>query len=76
MKIRREEPMKMLIDNKSAINLAKYHVAHGRINKRKIKLKYFSTNEHVADILTKPLKGNQFKMTRDMIGVQPITNMN
>ncbi|RDX89246.1 BEACH domain-containing protein C2, partial [Mucuna pruriens] len=30
MKIRREEPMKMLIDNKLVTSLAKYPVAHGR----------------------------------------------
>ncbi|RDX93963.1 Copia protein, partial [Mucuna pruriens] len=30
LKIRREEPMKILIDNKSAISLAKSPVAHGR----------------------------------------------
>ncbi|RDX62078.1 Copia protein, partial [Mucuna pruriens] len=81
MKIRREEPIKMTIDNKSAINFAKHHVAHGRskyiktrfhfirdqVSKGKLELKYCNTNEQVADILTKPLKGNQFKMARDMI---------
>ncbi|RDX58041.1 Copia protein, partial [Mucuna pruriens] len=90
MKIRREEPMKILIDNKSAISLAKHFIAHGRskhigtkfhflrdqVSKGKLELKHCSTNKQVADILTKPLKGNQFKMARDRIGVQPITNLN
>lgn len=30
LKIKREEPMKKLIDNKSAISLAKHPVVHGR----------------------------------------------
>ncbi|RDX85687.1 Copia protein, partial [Mucuna pruriens] len=83
MKIRREEPTKMLIDNKLAISLAKHPVAHGRskhietrfhflrdqVSKGKLELKY-------CNILTKTLKGDRFKMARDMIGVQPITNLN
>ncbi|RDY01340.1 Copia protein, partial [Mucuna pruriens] len=83
MKIKREEPMKMLIDNKSAISVTKHLIAHGRskhiktrfhflrdqISKGKLELKYCSTNKQ-------PLKGDQFKMTRDMIGVHPITNLN
>ncbi|RDX87963.1 Copia protein, partial [Mucuna pruriens] len=83
MKIRREEPMKMLIDNKSAISLAKHPIAHGiskhietrfhflrdQVSKGKLELKYCSTNEQVEDILTKLLKGDQFKMARDMIGL-------
>ncbi|RDY14473.1 hypothetical protein CR513_00462, partial [Mucuna pruriens] len=76
MKIRREKPMKMLIDNKSAINLAKHPDTHGITSKGKLELNYCSTNVQVANILTKPLKGDQFKMARDMIGVQPITNLN
>ncbi|RDX68216.1 hypothetical protein CR513_52816, partial [Mucuna pruriens] len=74
MKIRREEPMKILINNKSVISLAKHHIAHGRSKHIETKL-HFLRNQ-VVDILTKPLKGDQFKMARDMIGVQPITNMN
>ncbi|RDY06736.1 Sterol 3-beta-glucosyltransferase UGT80A2, partial [Mucuna pruriens] len=66
MKIRREEPMEILVDNKLAISLAKHLVGHGR---RKVELKYCITNEQVVDILTKPLKSDQFKMIRDMIGV-------
>ncbi|RDX85681.1 hypothetical protein CR513_33097, partial [Mucuna pruriens] len=60
MKIRRKEPMKMLIDNKLGISLTKHLVAHGRskqiktrfyflkdkVSKRKLELKYCSTNEH------------------------------
>ncbi|RDY02975.1 hypothetical protein CR513_13501, partial [Mucuna pruriens] len=88
--IRREESMKMLIDNKSAISLTKHPIVNGRskhietrfhflkdrVNKGKVELKYCSTNEQVADILTKPLKDDQVKMTRDMIRVQLITNLN
>ncbi|RDX95877.1 Copia protein, partial [Mucuna pruriens] len=59
MKIRREEPMKILIDNKLAISLAKHPVAHGRskhietrfhflrdqVSKGKLELEYCNTNE-------------------------------
>ncbi|RDY02153.1 Copia protein, partial [Mucuna pruriens] len=81
MKIGKEEPIKILIDNRLTISLAKHPIAHGRSKHIEIKfhflrdqleLKYCSTNEHVTDILTKLLKDDQFKMARDMIGVQPI----
>ncbi|RDX89835.1 Copia protein, partial [Mucuna pruriens] len=60
------------LDNKLAISLAKHPVAHGRskhintrfhflrdqVNKRKLELKYCSTNEWVAESLRKPLKSD------------------
>ncbi|RDY14482.1 Copia protein, partial [Mucuna pruriens] len=62
MKIRGEEPMKILIDIKLAISLAKHHVANGRISNGKLELKYCSTNEQVTNILTKPLKVSTSKI--------------
>ncbi|RDX92917.1 ATP-dependent DNA helicase SRS2-like protein, partial [Mucuna pruriens] len=73
----------ILINNKSAISLAKHPGAHGgskhietrfhflrdQVSKGNLELKYCNTNEQVVDILTKPLKCVQFKMTRDMIGL-------
>ncbi|RDX74739.1 hypothetical protein CR513_45469, partial [Mucuna pruriens] len=74
IKIRREESMKMLIDNKSPISLAKHPIAHGsnhietrfhflrdQVSKGKLELKYSNTNEQVANILIKSLKGDQFQ---------------
>jgi len=90
MKIGRKEPMKMVVDNKSAISLAKRLIAHGRskhietrfhflrdeVGKGKLELKYCSTNEKVADILTKPSKVDRLKLIREMIVVVSITNLN
>lgn len=73
----------LLVDNKSAIDLAKNPVSHGRskhietkfhflrqqVEKEKIKLEHCRTEVQLADILTKPLKIDQFKKLRDLIGV-------
>lgn len=62
--------VKLLIDNKYAIVLAKGPVAHGRskyietrfhflrdqVNKERIVLEHYKTEVQLADILTKPLK--------------------
>jgi hypothetical protein len=70
MNVNRNEEFELLIDNKSAINLAKNPIAHGRskhietkfhflrdqVAKGKIKLVYCSTDAQIADALTKPLK--------------------
>ncbi|KAK2391129.1 hypothetical protein QL285_064616 [Trifolium repens] len=69
------------IDNKSAINLAKNPVSHGKskhietrfhflrdqVTKGKLKLEYCSTDNQQADILTKAVKRDQFlKLRREM----------
>lgn len=75
MKLQNPKPMKLLIDNKSTINLAKHPVAHGRskhietrfhflrdqVNKGKLELEHCSTEKEISDIFTKPLKANKFK---------------
>ena len=38
-----------------------------RIDKKEIKLDYISTNDMLADILTKPLQGSLFKRLRDQL---------
>ncbi|GAU30142.1 hypothetical protein TSUD_360350 [Trifolium subterraneum] len=68
-------------DNKSAINLAKNPVSHGKskhietmfhflrdqVNKGKLSLEYCSTNDQQTDILTKAVKRDQFlKLRREM----------
>lgn len=66
--------MNMLMENKSAMDLAKNHVAHGRskhietryhflrdqVNNEKMKLVHCKTVMQVADVLTKPRKKGQF----------------
>jgi len=68
--IKLKESIKLLIDNKYAINVALNHIAHGKskhieiifcyltdqVNKSNIKVEYWSTLDQVADIFTKPVK--------------------
>ena len=75
--------VELLVDNKSAIDLAKNPVSHGRskhietkfhflrdqVNKGKIDLKHCKTDLQVADIMTKALKIDRFKMLRKMMCV-------
>jgi len=69
-------------DNKSTIMLAekgrstsektrhiniRYFFVKDRINSKEIQLNYLSTNEMIADILTKPLQGAQFIKMRNIL---------
>ncbi|GKV47387.1 hypothetical protein SLEP1_g54294 [Rubroshorea leprosula] len=83
-----EEPMKIFVDNISAINLAKNLVHHGRskhidirfhylrdlIDKRVIELKYCKFKNQVANILTKPLKNEAFVKLKSMMGISALPN--
>jgi hypothetical protein len=46
-----------------------YHLIQYRIQKGAMKLWYISTDEQVADILTKPLVKGKFVFFRDKLGV-------
>nr|KYP32045.1 Retrovirus-related Pol polyprotein from transposon TNT 1-94 [Cajanus cajan] len=90
LKTETEEGMLLMVDNKSAINLAKNPVAHGRskhietrfhflrdqISKRKLKLEFCRSESQIADILTKPLKKESFEELRDKLGVKYIGKLN
>jgi hypothetical protein len=90
MKIDVEHEVELMVDNKSAINLAKNPIAHGRskhietkfhflrdqVTKGKIKLSYCNTNIQMADVLTKPLKIDRFKDLRRMMNVQSLETLN
>ncbi|XP_020266632.1 uncharacterized protein LOC109842134 [Asparagus officinalis] len=72
-----EDSTVIFVDNKSAIQLAKNPVHHGRskhIDTRfhflTIELKHCHTTEQVADIFTKPLSGETFMRLRDMLGIK------
>jgi hypothetical protein len=85
-----DEEIELRVDNKSAINLAKNPIAHGRskhietkfhflrdqVTKGKIKLVYCKTEAQGADIFTKPLKIERFKDLRKMLNVQSLENLN
>ncbi|CAJ2637750.1 unnamed protein product [Trifolium pratense] len=83
MKIIDNITVMLKIDNKSAINLAKNPVSHGKskhietrfhflrdqVNKGKLSLEYCSTDNQQADIMTKAVKRDQFLKLRREIGI-------
>jgi len=83
MGIELEKPIELLVDNKSTIDLANNPVSHGRskhietrfhyiryqVNNGKLKLIHCHKQLQIANILTKPLKKERFKMLRERIGV-------
>lgn len=85
-----EGPISLMVDNKSAISLAKNPVAHGRskhietkfhflrdqVSKGKIELHHFRTEDQLADPLTKPLKIDRFQKLRELMGVLSLENLN
>jgi len=69
-------------DNQSAITLARkgkstsprtrhvnirYFFVHDRINSGEVAVEYLSTDDMLADVLTKPLQGGRFKKLRDRL---------
>jgi len=83
LKMKEKGAITLMMDNKSAINLAKHPVTHGRskhietrfhflreqVTKGKLSVEYCPTTVQVADIFTKPLKIDQFKELRSRLGV-------
>jgi len=70
------------MDNSSVITLAKNPIFHDKskhidirfhylwdcITNKEIEVKYVKTQDHVANIFTKPLKHDVFAKLRDMLG--------
>lgn len=85
-----DKPMRLLVDNKSTIDLAKRPIAHGRskhietrfhfpcdqVTEGKLELEYCKSKEQVVDILTKPLKLVKFHKLRDKLGMLSLANLN
>jgi hypothetical protein len=44
------------------------------VEKKKIDLKHCRTEMQVADILTKEIRGERFKMLRDLVGIVNVEN--
>jgi hypothetical protein len=77
------EPTVIYCDKQSCIKLSEnpvfhdmskhieiiYHFIQDRIYKGAVELQYVSTNEQVADILTKPLEKAKFVLFRGRLGV-------
>jgi len=80
------QKFKLLIDNQSAIELAKNPVFHDRskhidtrfhyirdcIEKGMVEVNHIRTDEQVADILTKPLGRIKFVEFRLKLGIVPV----
>ena len=47
----------------------RYHYIRDMVQKGAVKLQYISTDEQIADILTKPLSKVKFEYFRDKLGV-------
>ena len=79
-----EEPTVIFVDNKSAIQLAKNPVHHGRskhidtrfhflrdhVKQKTIELQHCNTTEQITDIFTKPLSGEIFMKLRNTLGMK------
>lgn len=77
-------PVIIYVDNKSAIDLAKNPVFHGRskhidiryhfirecVGRGEIEVKYVSSNEQRADVLTKAMATVKFEQMRALLGIQ------
>jgi hypothetical protein len=73
----------ILCDNQSCIKMTENHVFHDRskhieiryhfirdmVQRGALKLQYISTDEQVADVLTKPLSRVKFEHFRDKLGI-------
>ena len=80
-----DEPIPILCDNTSAINISKNPIMHSKtkhipikfhflreqVTEKNIKLEYVETKEQIADIFTKPLPRETFEYLRQKLGVIP-----
>ena len=83
LQLEKSGKVKLLVDNKSVIDLAKHPASHGRsthietnfhflkeqVNNEKLKIEHYRIEVQLADILTKALKLERFRCLRDSIGV-------
>ena len=47
----------------------RYHDIRDMVQRGAVKLQYVATEEHIADVLTKPLTRVKFKYSREILGV-------
>ncbi|GAU30874.1 hypothetical protein TSUD_15600 [Trifolium subterraneum] len=92
LEIKYVKPVKLNVDNKSAISLTINPIAHGRskhietkyhflylrdqVNKEKLTVEYCKTDVQIAYILTKPLRADRFKELRKMLGIMHMEKLN
>ena len=84
----KDEKTELRIDSKSAIDLAKYPVAHGRskhietkfhflrdqVNNGKLEIKHCKTDEQIVDLLTKPLRLSSFDYLKKKLRMAETSN--
>ncbi|KAJ9535118.1 hypothetical protein OSB04_un001804 [Centaurea solstitialis] len=82
-----QEKVVLRVDNKSAIELTKNPVFHGRskhihtrfhfirncVENKQVEVEYIPGEEQKADILTKPLARTKFKEMRSLIGIEDVS---
>ena len=87
LEVELNEKVKLLVDNKSSINLAYHPASHGRskhietkfhyireeVNKGSLEVEYYSSEKQLADVFTKPLKRECFSQLRQLIGVRSVS---
>jgi hypothetical protein len=85
-----DQPIYIMCDNKSAINLSKnlvqhsknknnpikYHFLREQFQDQVVKLEYVPPKENIADIFTNPLLREYFEYFRDNLGVLPTSHSN
>ena len=58
--------------DKSKVIEIKYHYIRDMVQRGAIKVHYVATEEHIADVLTKPLARLKFEYFREKLGVLQI----
>ena len=83
IQVKYDEPIPILYDNTSSINISKNRVMHSKtkhipikfhflreqVTEKNIKLEYIGTKEQIADIFTKPLPRETFEYLRQRLQV-------
>ena len=83
LKVPSDKAVELIVDNKSAIDLAYNPVSHGRnkhintkfhflrdqVSKCRIKLRHCRSEVQLVDIMTKSLKAERFKESRKLLNV-------
>jgi hypothetical protein len=83
IKVEYDQPISIICDNTSAINISKnlvmhskmkhipikYHFLREQVVEQSVKMEYIATKEQVADIFTKPLPRETFEYLRQKLGV-------
>jgi len=86
IQVKYDEPIPILCDNTSAINISKnpvmhsktkhilikYHFLREHVAEKDVRLEYVGTKEQIADIFTKPLPRETFEYLRQKLGIVSI----